>query len=88
MPQRMIDWLLQQTCKIDNHDFIFDVLCFRMSMMGPMGNMGGPPQMNMGMNPGNNQPQQNKPLFPSTATVCTCSFHMILTEPSPYYYKY
>lgn len=51
--------------------------CFRMPMMGPMGNMGGPPQMNMGMNPGSNQPQQNKPLFPSAATVCTHSFHII-----------
>ena len=38
-------------------------------MMGPMGNMGGPPQMNMGMNQSNSQPQQNKPLFPSAATV-------------------
>jgi hypothetical protein len=49
-------------------------------MMGPMGNMGGPPQMNMGMNPGNNQPQQNKPLFPSAATVCKYSFHIIFFD--------
>jgi len=47
-------------------------------MMGPMGNMGGPPQMNMGMNPGNNQPQQTKPLFPSAATVCMHSFYVVL----------
>ncbi|GFG35485.1 hypothetical protein Cfor_09133 [Coptotermes formosanus] len=42
-----------------------------MPMMGPMGNMGGPPQMNLGMSPGSNQPQQNKPLFPSAAGAAT-----------------
>jgi len=51
-----------------------------MPMMGPMGNMGGPPQMNMGMSPGSNQPQQNKPLFPSAAVVCIHSFDMIWIE--------
>jgi hypothetical protein len=51
-----------------------------MPMMGPMGNMGGPPQMNMGMNPSSNQPQQNKPLFPSAAAVCTYSFHVMLDK--------
>jgi hypothetical protein len=86
IPHRAID--RGRHSEIGHHHFIFDVFCFRMSMMGPMGNMGGPPQMNMGMNPGNNQPQQNKPLFPSTATVCTCSFDMILIEPSPHYYEY
>jgi len=55
----------------------FGEICFRMPMMGPMGNMGGPPQMNMGMSPGSNQPQQNKPLFPSAAVVCIHSFDVI-----------
>ncbi|XP_067011091.1 BUB3-interacting and GLEBS motif-containing protein ZNF207 isoform X2 [Anabrus simplex] len=38
-----------------------------MPMMGPM----GPPPMNMPMNQGGNNPQQNKPLFPSAATPST-----------------
>jgi hypothetical protein len=50
--------------------------------------MGGPPQMNMGMNPGSNQPQQNKPLFPSAAAVCIHSFDMIWIELNTSYSEY